>query len=99
MYVVWSHYALPAVTWYGGRTLWRAVLTSQREVQPVMPKILYDIVPGIWILACSFRIAASAVAKIDRMILGRRAIDKARPKDLPAIVDALGRWQQDHRTR
>jgi len=50
-------------------------------------------------LALTFRTVVSALAKLDRLYLGRRAIDKAQRGELPAIMDALARWHQSRSKR
>jgi hypothetical protein len=60
-----------------------------------MHQILIDLAAG----ACIVGTLADALAKLDRLWLGRKAIDKASTKQLPAVVGALAKWSTHERSK
>jgi hypothetical protein len=48
-----------------------------------------------YLFARAFRVAATGLAQLDRLWLGRKALSRTSPDQLPATVEALAKWQVD----
>jgi hypothetical protein len=64
-----------------------------------MIETIIGLATATYLFARAFRVAASGLATLDRLLLGRQAIKKAPPEKVGTVTAELAKWESGPRPK